>query len=122
MAGYNRVLGKSFEGALGQVQRKVVLNHNQRVTRLYRNSLRTLNSWVIDRAIFCREARKIRAKFDKYKGLSADSGFVASLCGRGRGRGRARARARARVCVCMLVGRLHMPCLPWVFCFSELRA
>ena len=76
MAGYNRVLGKGFEGAIAQVQRKVVLSHNQRVTRLYRNSLRTLNSWVIDRSIWCREGAKIRAQFDKYKGFSPDSGCV----------------------------------------------
>lgn len=95
MSGYNRVLGKSFEGALGQVQRKVVLTHKQRVTRLYRQSLRTLNSWVVDRAIWCKEAAKIRAQFDKHKGLSRDSGYVH----------------------CPVVGR--QPCcgLPWWHCW-----
>ena len=53
------------------------LTHRQKVTRLYRHSLRLLMSWAVDREIICDEAEKIRAEFDKYKHLPKDSGCVA---------------------------------------------
>ena len=40
----------------------------QRVTRLYRNSLRLLMSWAVDRDVFLNEAEKLRARFDAYRG------------------------------------------------------
>jgi hypothetical protein len=43
------------------------------VTRLYRDALRLLNSWCIDREIFNREAEKIRAEFDANKHHPKDS-------------------------------------------------
>jgi NADH dehydrogenase (ubiquinone) 1 beta subcomplex subunit 9 len=38
---------------------------------LYRNSLRTLLSWAVDRDIFNDEATKLRARFDTARGVSA---------------------------------------------------
>jgi len=71
---------------------RVALTHAQRVTRLYRTALRTLDSWACDREIFLTRGGAIRARFDAAKGEAADGG-----CGRARagGRGAAR-RGRAR--------------------------
>ena len=81
MAGYNRTLGKSLEAALRATQRAPVeLTHQQRVTRLYRDALRTLDSWISDRAIWCDQTNKVRAQFDKYKHYPADSGYVLCVC------------------------------------------
>jgi NADH dehydrogenase (ubiquinone) 1 beta subcomplex subunit 9 len=38
---------------------------------LYRNSLRTLLSWAVDRDIFNEEATKLRSRFDTSRGVSA---------------------------------------------------
>ena len=46
-----------------------VLTHVQRVTRLYRNSLKHLLSWTIDRAVWREEALKLRSAFDTYKDI-----------------------------------------------------
>ena len=43
------------------------ISHAQRVTRLYRKSLRNSLSWVIDRALWREEALRIRARFDANK-------------------------------------------------------
>jgi NADH dehydrogenase (ubiquinone) 1 beta subcomplex subunit 9 len=40
------------------------------VTRLYRNSLKVLCSWAIDRDIFIDEATKMRARFDAERGCN----------------------------------------------------
>jgi hypothetical protein len=40
------------------------------VARLYRKSLKTLSSWVIDREIFLEEATNLRARFDSERGVS----------------------------------------------------
>ena len=53
---------------------KVVLTHVQRVTRLYRTSLRTLDSWACDREIFLTKGGVIRARFDAAKSEKPDSG------------------------------------------------
>lgn len=50
------------------------LSHQQRVTRLYRKSLRTVDNWAMDREIFHRESAKIRAQFEANKKLDATSG------------------------------------------------
>ena len=42
------------------------LTHQQRVTRLYRHSLKALQSWAIDRSIINDEATKIRARHVLY--------------------------------------------------------
>jgi hypothetical protein len=44
--------------------------HIIQVARLYRKSLKTLCSWVIDREIFLEEATKLRARFDAERGVS----------------------------------------------------
>lgn len=44
--------------------------HRQRVTSLYRNSLKTLLSWAADRDIFFSEAEKIRQRFDANRNIS----------------------------------------------------
>ena len=55
-----------------------VLTHAQRVTRLYRNSLKHLLSWTIDRALWRAEALKLRALFDASKDLK-DVGQATAL-------------------------------------------
>mmetsp|Transcript_8883 Transcript_8883/g.14433 ORF Transcript_8883/g.14433 Transcript_8883/m.14433 type:complete len:155 (-) Transcript_8883:1315-1779(-) len=48
--------------------------HQQRVTRLYRNSLKLLMSWAIDRDVFREEGLKLRARFEANRGLSLGEG------------------------------------------------
>jgi len=43
---------------------------NEQVARLYRHALKLLDSWAIDRDVFCDEAEKIRAKFDAERGAN----------------------------------------------------
>ena len=43
------------------------LSHAQRVTRLYRRSLKHLLSWAIDRSVWRHEAVNLRARFDANK-------------------------------------------------------
>lgn len=43
------------------------ISHAQRVTRLYRKSLKNSLSWCIDRATWRAEALQIRARFDTNK-------------------------------------------------------
>jgi NADH dehydrogenase (ubiquinone) 1 beta subcomplex subunit 9 len=43
------------------------ITHQQRVTRLYRNSLKHLLSWCIGREGWRHEALDLRARFDTYK-------------------------------------------------------
>lgn len=48
----------------------VALTHGQRVTRLYRRSLKHLLSWCIDRSLWRQEALKLRDRFDAAKDVS----------------------------------------------------
>lgn len=41
------------------------------VAHLYRDSLKTLNSWAIDRDVFNQAATELRARFDANRGASA---------------------------------------------------
>lgn len=50
------------------------IKHVQRVTRLYRASLRTSRDWVIDYELWVAEAMKIQARFRANKGKSATEG------------------------------------------------
>lgn len=50
------------------------LTHKQTVTRMYKQSLKTLDSWIIDRRLWNEEATKIRAEFDQHKHLDPNSG------------------------------------------------
>ncbi|KAK1943632.1 NADH dehydrogenase [ubiquinone] 1 beta subcomplex subunit 9 [Phytophthora citrophthora] len=52
------------------------LSHKQKVQRLYKQSLKTLDSWVIDRRLWNEEATKIRAEFDANRSLDPESGYV----------------------------------------------
>ena len=56
----------------------VTLSHAQRVTRLYRSALRTLDSWACDREIFLTQGEEIRARFTANK--AADTGCVGAAC------------------------------------------
>ena len=51
-------------------QNKSTYIHTTQVARLYRKSLKTLSSWVIDRDIFLEEATKLRNRFDEERGCS----------------------------------------------------
>jgi len=46
------------------------LTHAQRVTRLYRRSLKHLLSWYVDRQVWRQEAIKLRDRFDEAKNVS----------------------------------------------------
>lgn len=46
------------------------LTHTQRVTRLYRHSLKHLLSWCIDRSLWRQEALKLRDRFDAAKSVN----------------------------------------------------
>lgn len=43
------------------------LTHAQRVTRLYRRSLKHMLSWTIDRGLWRIQAVELRARFDAHK-------------------------------------------------------
>ncbi|ETV73979.1 hypothetical protein H257_11294 [Aphanomyces astaci] len=43
------------------------LSHKQQVTRLYKRSLKLLDSWIIDRRLWNEEATKIRGQFNEHK-------------------------------------------------------
>ena len=59
------------------------LSHKQTVQRLYKKSLKTLDSWVIDRRLWNEEATKIRAQFDSNEQLDPNSGCVGLFLVRG---------------------------------------
>ncbi|KAL0584590.1 hypothetical protein ABG067_005613 [Albugo candida] len=52
------------------------LTHTQVVQRLYKQSLKTLESWIIDRRLWNEEAVKIRAQFEATRHLAPDSEYV----------------------------------------------
>lgn len=54
------------------------LTHAQKVTRLYRKSLKHLLSWKIDRRKWRRDALRVRATFDEHKNIK-DVGQAAAL-------------------------------------------
>jgi len=61
-------MNSAFSAVRGELIAKVgPITHQQRVTRLYRHSLKVLQSWAIDRSIINDEATKIRARFDAGK-------------------------------------------------------
>lgn len=65
-----------FQEVQAYYRNPVTLNHTQRVTRLYRQSLRVLDSWAVNREIFNTKATELRARFNENKALSAESGYV----------------------------------------------
>lgn len=71
-------MNKSFKYVSDFVKSNdVVINHNQRVTRLYRHSLKLMASWVIDRRIIIEKSKIIRSRFDQLKNEPSDSPKVA---------------------------------------------
>lgn len=55
---------------------KEELTHTQRVTRLYRSSLKLLFSWAVKRDVFLKEAGKIRAEFNANRNCTKEqAGF-----------------------------------------------
>ncbi len=77
----SRHLFYSFAMAMrlfGEVQaysrQPLTLTHAQKVTRLYRRSLRLADSWTVNREIFNQQATEIRARFDANKKLGSESG------------------------------------------------
>ena len=74
----------SFRAAAAQYRQAAPkLTHAQRVCRLYRNALKTQNSWAVDRQVFIAEADKMRAEFDKHAQLAATSVEARNLLERG---------------------------------------
>mmetsp|Transcript_5357 Transcript_5357/g.8932 ORF Transcript_5357/g.8932 Transcript_5357/m.8932 type:complete len:155 (-) Transcript_5357:246-710(-) len=64
-------MNQAFREAANQIRQKPVkLTHNQEVARLYRKSLKTLCSWVIDRDCFLERATELRGRFDAERGCS----------------------------------------------------
>lgn len=47
-----------------------VLSHAQKVTRLYRNILKNMLSWTVQRELWRREACELRATFDANKNVN----------------------------------------------------
>ena len=69
----------SFAAVQASYRAAVSLSHAQAVTRLYRKSLRTLDSWFPHRSAFNERACEVRARFDAAKPLAAGSGAVQRL-------------------------------------------
>lgn len=57
---------------------QLALTHAQRVTRLYRRSLKHLLSWTIDRQVWREQAVELRARFDanKYADVRRANGLL----------------------------------------------
>ncbi|CAK4620287.1 hypothetical protein LEN26_015699 [Aphanomyces euteiches] len=63
-------LNQAFlQAALSARNAAPVLSHKQQVTRLYKRSLKLLDSWIIDRRLWNSEATKIRAQFNANKAV-----------------------------------------------------
>jgi len=67
-------MNSTFRAVAAEYKRVVTLTHAQRVTRMYRKSLRLAASWIIDRELWLEEADKIRARFNAAKHLSPTDG------------------------------------------------
>ena len=61
--------------------KREALTHKQRVTRLYRQSLRLILSWCVDREVFYDAADGLRARFDALKSVNATTGASALIEG-----------------------------------------
>lgn len=69
----------SFQKVVSRFMPIVNLSHRSKVLRLYRKSLRTIDSWSESRILFNEEAMKLRADFDNFKSLAPDSAKVSRL-------------------------------------------
>lgn len=73
----NPNMNKTFREVVGRFGAPAQdLTHKQVVQRLYKQSLKTLDSWIIDRRLWNEEATKIRAEFDQNRHLAPESGCV----------------------------------------------
>jgi NADH dehydrogenase (ubiquinone) 1 beta subcomplex subunit 9 len=64
----------SFRAVVNQYRQAAPkLTHSQKVVRLYRNALKTQNSWAVDRQVFIAEADRMRAEFDRNAHLAEAS-------------------------------------------------
>jgi len=67
-------MDKSFREVVRSAQRGTgALTHAQRVTRMYRRSLRLSLDWAVERETFYIMAAEIRGKFDEAKALAPAS-------------------------------------------------
>mmetsp|Transcript_19346 Transcript_19346/g.22410 ORF Transcript_19346/g.22410 Transcript_19346/m.22410 type:complete len:155 (+) Transcript_19346:138-602(+) len=65
-------MNEVFLTAANQFRQKLPqLTQNQEAALLYRNSLKVLSSWAVDREIFLTESEKLRARFDSERGCSS---------------------------------------------------
>ena len=105
----------SFRAAAAQYRQAAPkLTHSQRVCRLYRNALKTQNSWAVDRQVFIAEADKMRAEFDKHAQLAATSVEARNLLERGEEKLFQESHPRPLHCGIPAGGSLYMrnaPCL-----------
>ncbi|CAM9873458.1 unnamed protein product [Ectocarpus sp. 6 AP-2014] len=73
-------MNSTFRGAAAQfISKQHPITHKQEVCRLYRASLKLLDSWAIDRTIFLEEATKVRASFDEGSKCGPDSARAKAL-------------------------------------------
>ncbi|CAM9551832.1 unnamed protein product [Discosporangium mesarthrocarpum] len=73
-------MNSSFRAASSQFfSKQQSITHQQEVCRLYRNALRLLDSWVVDRALFNEEATILRAKFNEGAQCDPESGKAKHL-------------------------------------------
>mmetsp|Transcript_5543 Transcript_5543/g.7649 ORF Transcript_5543/g.7649 Transcript_5543/m.7649 type:complete len:151 (-) Transcript_5543:147-599(-) len=73
-------MNSAFKAAALQYKKAgAVVTHSQQVCRIYRQSLKLLNSWIIDRELFNEEATLLRGEFDKNAALPVDSPKVSFL-------------------------------------------
>ncbi|CAM9803489.1 unnamed protein product [Laminaria digitata] len=62
----NAQMNSTFRGAAAQfISKQHPITHKQEVCRLYRASLKLLDSWAVDRTIFNEEATAMRKMFDE---------------------------------------------------------
>eukprot|EP00904_Undaria_pinnatifida_P000419 jgi/Undpi1/10378/HiC_scaffold_29.g12828.m1 len=62
----NAQMNSTFRGAAAQfISKQHPITHQQEVCRLYRASLKLLDSWAVDRTIFNTEATAMRKMFDE---------------------------------------------------------
>ena len=70
---------ESFRAVSAFMRNAPALSHGQRVTRLYRAALRTLDSWVADRETFLVGGVHLRGLFNANKDLDPEGGCVFAL-------------------------------------------
>ncbi|KAG5174922.1 hypothetical protein JKP88DRAFT_203970 [Tribonema minus] len=97
------------------------LTHKQEVCRLYRASLRLLDSWAVDRTVFLDEAEKIRDQFDANAALDARSGRARYLIANARASLRTYVHPDRYIPAYMPGGSLFMrnPALPLEVCYPN---